>query len=413
MFTTKRNDRLKNSSQYCGFRFVAFAVPLLTLSACGFLSNPARDETPSRLLLEAQTEYDAGRYSNAINLLEKLVEKDPSSEEGRVRLTFAYNGSIGITPIEFVKSFATSSSTPTSGSSNTSEIGKLTGKSSLPDTTLSRLKAKGGLITKVAELRSQFSEFATFQKAFLTLCPLFSKTTISSIKIKAASALEILELEKCGEGRDEVNPNTSVAALMLALGQFSSLYKAILDTDDDGTIDLQKKATDAKTQIEGVQTTDPTKVTQSLTTLSQATNVLTQVGTQLQGEVFRLAIAQFSIIDAVVSGTNFPDKVKDGITQGVTKLNEAVDKINSYLDAGKTTGGKTQTGATTAEAATKAKDKADSLLANITDQEKLKSYCKDFYCFNSVYKTSQTPEKCKSIKTDDFSCASTSPANLQ
>jgi hypothetical protein len=378
----------------------ALLFPVVLVAACGVISNPARKETPSRLMLEAQAEYDAGNYSKAASLLEDLLEKDPSNDEARVRLTFAYSGDLGITPLEFVKNFASSSGS-SSGSSGTSDIGKLTGKSALPDATITELQKKAGSITSVSQLRTLFPQFSTFQKAFLTICPLFAKSTIADLKVKAQSALEILEISKCGEGRDTANANISIAGLFLALGQFSSLYKAVLDANGDGTIDLQKQATDAKAKIDSLSTSNAANATTGLQTLSAATTALTTVGQTLQGEVFKLAISQAYIIAAVVQGTNLPTDVKSGIDQGVNGLNTALSTINSYLDAGKSAGANTQTGTATTQAAAQAKTKADTLLNQLgntpEDQAKLDAYCKDIYCFNLIYNTGQVPDKCVAI----------------
>jgi hypothetical protein len=367
-------------------------MPIALVAACGVLSNPARKETPSRLMLEAQAEYDAGNYTKSANLLEQLLSKDPSNDEARVRLTFAYSGDLGITPLEFVKNFAGSSSS--GSSSGSSDIGKLTGKSALPEATLTKLKQQSSSILTAAQLRALFPEFATFQKAFLTICPLFAKSTISDLKRDAASALEILEISKCGDGRDSANANVSIAGLFLALGQFSSLYKTILDANDDGTIDLQKQATDAKAKIDGLSNTGANAAT-ALDTLSAATTALTTVGQTLQGEVFKLAISQAYIIAAVVKGTNLPADVKSGIDQGVEGLNSALKTINSYLDAGKSAGANTQTGTATTQAAAQAKTKADTYLSGLAETDpQLEKYCKDVYCFNLVYNTNQVPDRC-------------------
>ena len=394
----------------------AMLMPMVFAAACGVLSNPARDESPSRLLIEAQAEYDSGNYSKAANLLEQLLAKDPSNDEARVRLTFAYSGDLGITPLEFVKNLAGGSGSSSSGSSGSSEIGKLTGKSALPDATITELQKKSGSITSVSQLRTLFPQFATFQKAFLTICPLFSKSTIADLKVKAESALEILEISKCGDGRDSANANISIAGLFLALGQFSSLYKAVLDANGDGTIDLQKQATDAKAKIDSLNTAGGADVNAGLQTLSAATTALTTVGQTLQGEVFKLAISQAYIISAVVQGTNLPTDIKREIDKGVEGLNSALSTINSYLDAGKSAGTATQTGAATTQAATKAKAKADTLLGQLgntpEDQAKLDSYCKDIYCFNLIYNTGQVPDKCTTINQSrtPAQCSATPPA---
>jgi len=390
-----RKSRERATSFKLAVKVSALVLPVVLGTACGAMSNPARKDMPSRLMLEAQAEYDAGNYSKAAELLEKLVEKDPSNDEGRVRLTFAYSGSLGITPVEFVKNLA--ASTGSSGGSG-SDITKLTGKSSLPDEKIQKLKTQSGTITSADQLRTLFPEFATFQKAFLTVCPLFSKATIAALKTKAASALDILEVSRCGDGRDSANANISVAALFLALGQFSSLYKAVLDADGDGTIDIQKKATDAKASIDSLNATNsngnPAAAAVGLETLRTATQTLTSVGQTLKGDVFKLAVAQFSIIDAVVTGTNLPADVKTNISKGIEGLNTALATINSYMDAGKTTSTTTTTGTATTQAAAQAKDKADSLLNTITDEDKIAAYCKDIYCFNQIYNTAQTPTKC-------------------
>lgn len=398
-----RKSRERATSFNLAVKVSALVLPVVLGTACGAMSNPARKDMPSRLMLEAQAEYDAGNYSKAVELLEKLVEKDPSNDEGLVRLTFAYSGSLGITPVEFVKNLATSTG---SSSGSGSDITKLTGKSSLPDEKIQKLKTQSSTITTASQLRTLFPEFATFQKAFLTVCPLFSKSTIAALKTKASSALDILEVSKCGDGRDSANATISVAALFLALGQFSSLYKAVLDADGDGTIDIQKRATDAKASIDSLTTNDPASASANLTTLRTATQTLTSVGQTLKGDVFKLAVAQFSIIDAVITGTNLPADVKTSISKGIDGLNTALATINSYMDAGKTTTTATQTGTATTDAATKAKEKAQVLLASV-DAQKQEAYCKDIYCFNIVYNTGQTPSQCSNFSFTAAQCTTT------
>ncbi|MEY3901415.1 MAG: hypothetical protein RL189_721 [Pseudomonadota bacterium] len=385
-------------------KLVALSMTFAVVSACGFLANPDRKETPSRLLLEAQAAYDSGDYAKAQSLLEKAIVIDPSNDDARIRLAFAYNGTLGITPIELIKTFASGGS---GSSSSSSDINSLTSKSSLPDKSIDELKKNVTATTSVSELRAKIEEFATFQKAFLAICPLFSKDTMTALKTKAASALELLEVSKCGDGRDRVDANVSIAALSMALGQFSSLYKAILDANGDGKFDLEVRANAAKTSIDSLNTAGG-DIAANVATLTRATDDLNYVLSQLQGEVFKLAISQFSIIDAVIGATNLPANIKSGITAGITGLNSALGNINSYLDAGKSTGGTAKTGTATAEAADKAKDKADTLLKDLKagnpNDPKIDELCKSAYCLNKTAGVG-LPSECSVTKT--YECTST------
>ncbi|MEN9808994.1 MAG: hypothetical protein RLZZ488_561 [Pseudomonadota bacterium] len=376
---------MKQTNVQRKLKLVSLSMTFAVVSACGFLANPDRAETPSRLLLEAQAAYDTGDYAKAQSLLEKVIVVDPSNDEARIRLAFAYNGTLGITPIELIKSFAGGST----GGSSSSDITSLTSKSSLPDKTIEELKENASATTSVSELRAKIEEFATFQKAFLAICPLFSKETMSALKTKAASALDLLEVSKCGDGRDRTDANVSIAALSMALGQFSSLYKAILDANGDGKFDLEVRANAAKTSIDGLNTAGG-DIAANVATLTRATDDLNYVLSQLQGEVFKLAISQFSIIDAVIGATNLPASIKSGISKGIDGLNSALNNINSYLDAGKSEGGTAKTGTATAEAADKAKAKANEIIGkldpinNPDDQKKIDDLCTSAFCLNKT-----------------------------
>ena len=360
---------------------VAFGACGTGLSACGALSSPERQKTPSSLLLQAQAAYDAGNYSKAVELLESVIEKDPSNDNARVHLVFSYNGSVGITPTGLIKTLLSSSSTSgTSGSG--SDVTKLTSKSGLPDSTVTELKKQSSTITTVAQLRKLFPAFATFQKSFLTLCPLFSTETISSLKTKAASAVDLLEVSNCGSGRPNADANVSIAAMSLSLAQFSSLYKAVLDPDGDGVINLQSDASKASTDLQNLSSSSKT-ATEKLATLNSATATLTNVASQLKGEVFKLAISQFSVIEAVVDGANLPSNVKDPLKKGVSGLTDALAKINGYLDAGKSTGAATGTGETAKTAAANANTQADTLLAGNPAEKP--ATCNKIYCFRTAY----------------------------
>lgn len=360
----------------------ALAAALFALSACGVLSSPERDETPSALMLRAQAAYDSGKYSEAVSLLQDVVKKDPSNEEARIRLAFSYNGSIGVTPLNLLKTLASSSSAPSSGGTGNSDITKLTSGAGLSKTRTEEIKNKRNSLTSVDILREQFEEFQTFQDAFLTLCPLFSKTTLDTLRVKSASAVTLMKLDQCRDGVVSSNVNVSIAALILAIDQFSTLYKSILDSDGDGQIDAEKDSKDASDSISGLSagtgTTD-----ESLSKLNIATQKLTGVATTLKGEVFKLAIAQFSVISAVVDGSNLPSTIAVPLKKAVDGLDAAVAQINKYLDAGKATSTSTG-GAAAQDAAAKANEKAQTLLAG-QDATKTNETCTSIYCLRTAY----------------------------
>ncbi|MEY4066653.1 MAG: hypothetical protein RIR26_2861 [Pseudomonadota bacterium] len=367
----------------------AIAAVALSVTACGVLSSPDREETPSRLILKAQAAYDAGKYDEAISLLEKAVDKDPSNVEARVRLAFSYNGSLGISPTTMIKSLAGGSSS----GSGSSDITKLTGGAGLSKEKTDAIQDadKAGTLTTVAQLRKDFEDFAKFQKAFLVLCPLFSTTTLSSLREKAESAVTLMEVKKCGSGLASSDANVSIAALSLAIQQFASLYNAILDPNGDGKIDVQEKATEASDKIKNLSTSGGGDPTQNLASLNTAMTSLTTVAATLKGEIFKLAIAQFSIISAVAEGSNLPDSVKTPLKKAVDGLDAAIGKVNEYLDAGKTTAGaaggasgSVATGTAAKDAADKANAKANDLLTNASDADKLKT-CNQVYCLRSTY----------------------------
>jgi hypothetical protein len=334
-------------------------------------------------MLRAQAAYDSGKYSEAVSLLQELVKKDPSNEEARIRLAFSYNGSIGVTPLNLLKTLASSSSAPSSGGTGNSDITKLTSGAGLSKTRTEEIKNKRNSLTSVDILREQFKEFATFQDAFLTLCPLFSKTTLDTLRTKSASAVTLMKLDQCGDGVASSNANVSIAALTLAIDQFATLYKSILDSDGDGQIDAEKDSKDASDSISGLSTGAGTSA-ESLSKLNTATQKLTGVATTLKGEVFKLAIAQFSIISAVVDGSNLPSKIADQLKSSVVKLDLTVGQINKYLDAGKATSASTSTGGEAAQkAAQTANQKAEALLAQ--DATKTNETCTSIYCLRTAY----------------------------
>lgn len=345
------------------------------LSGCGALSSPERSETPSALILKAQEAYDLGKYSEAVTLLEKVVAVDPRNEDARVRLAFSYNGSVGITPLNMIKNLTATTTPSSGGASANSDVTKLTNGSGLSAARTKEIKDQRAALTSVAILREKFSEFATFQKAFLALCPLLSTQTLTTLKEKVPTAETLMEVSKCNSGVSTSNANVSIAALSLSVEVFSTLYKSVLDTDGDGQIDAVKDSADASASLNNVN---------NLQAFTDATKKLTNVATTLKGEVFKLAVAQFSVIDAVILGSNLPSSVKDPLSKAVAGVNDAITKIDSYLSAGKATTTSATGGKAAEDAALKANQQATTLLKDKSPEDKQKA-CNQVYCFRTAY----------------------------
>ncbi|MEN9529875.1 MAG: hypothetical protein RI932_1748 [Pseudomonadota bacterium] len=356
----------------------ALAATLFALSACGALSSKEREETPSALMLKAQTAYDSGKYADAIAYLNKVVEKDPSNQDARVRLAFSLNASIGVTPLNLLKSLTTSN---TGGAGTNNDLGKLTSGAGLSKSKTEQIKQKRAVLTDINKLRELVPEFQTFQNAFLTLCPLLSQQTLADLRAKSPSAVTLMQVDKCNEGLPVSNANVSIAALILAIDQFATLYNSVLDTNGDGVIDVQKDAQDASSKLSSI---NPAEGAAALASLNNATQTLTTVSATLKGDVFKLATAQFSIISSVIRGSNLPSNIADPLNKAVTALEGSLNTINGYLDAGKTTGSSTSSGQSAVTAANNANTKADAILASKSPAEK-QDTCKNVYCLRDAY----------------------------
>ena len=370
------------------------AATLFGLSACGALSSKERDETPSVLMLKAQEAYDSGKYDEAITHLNKVVEKDPSNQEARVRLAFALNASVGVTPIKLLKSLT--ASTP-GGTGANSDLSKLTSGAGLSKTRTEQIKQNKAVLTDINSLRELVPEFKTFQNAFLTLCPLLSRQTLADLRTRSPSAVTLMEIDKCKEGVEESNDNVNIAALILAVDQFATLYNSVLDTNGDGVIDVQKDAQDASSKLSTLNTGGGAA---ALSTLNNATQTLTLVAATLKGDVFKLATAQFSIISSVIRGSDLPSSIATPLDKAVTALEKSLNEINGYLDAGKTTGSSTTSGQSAVTAAKDANTKADQILQGQPASEKPET-CKNVYCLREAYGLprgdSEMPSQCTGV----------------
>ncbi|MBM3382349.1 MAG: hypothetical protein FJY29_07900 [Betaproteobacteria bacterium] len=373
------------------------AGTLFALSACGALSSKERDETPSALMLKAQAAYDTGKYSEAIEHLNKVVAKDTSNQEARVRLAFALNASIGVTPLNLLKSL-TAGNTSGGGSTN-SDLNKLTSGAGLSKTKTEDIKRQRAALTDINKLRQLFPDFQVFQDAFLTLCTLLSQQTLSDLRAKSPSAVDLMQVDKCNEGVAVSNANVSIAALTLAIDQFATLYNSVLDSNGDGQIDVQKDAQDASDKLSTLNAGAGGSAA-ALATLNNATQTLTTVSATLKGDVFKLATAQFSIISSVIRGSNLPTSIATPLEKAVSALESSLSKINEYLDSGKTTGSVTTSGQAAATAANNANIKADQLLQGKTAAEK-QDTCKNVYCLRSGYGLpngeADMPIECRSV----------------
>jgi outer membrane murein-binding lipoprotein Lpp len=221
----------------------------------------------------------------------------------------------------------------------------------------------------------------------LSLCGLFAESTITKLKESAKSAYSILELEKCGNGISVSDGSVSIAALFLAINQFSS-FSSILDFDKDGDGKFDIETSTSKASSDITAATDLNKLTTAVSSLTDAANFLTSDG-------FKWAFAQFKIIDAVIEGSSLPSDVKEPITKITTSLNASIDKINEYIDQGANAGA--SAGAKAQETAQKANEKADTLLSGQPENEKKES-CQKLFCmrksFNLGTEKSDLPANC-------------------
>lgn len=363
---------------------VTVALTMFALSSCGVLSSPERDETPSALALRAQEAYDKGDYAQAVELLEKLKKLDPSNVDARIKLAFSYMAVSEISFTDTIKGFAKLNG---AGGGLTG----LTSNSGLDEDQLTKLKSENNVsLLSADELRAKSAELSRFHTAFLSLCELFSAETISTLKESAKSASEILQLEQCGAGLPESRASVSIAALFLAINQFSTFAKLLdFDKNNDGKIDIEETASSASTKISGA--TDINQLTTAMETLTDTANFLSSDG-------FKWAFAQFKIIDAVIVGSGLPEQVKAPLTKITQTLNESIDKINGFVDQGASTGNSVGAGTKATEAAAKANEKADALLAGKSDEDK-KDSCQKVFCmrksFNLGTALDDMPDACK------------------
>lgn len=360
------------------------ALTMFALSSCGVLSAPERDETPSALALRAQYAYDKGNYAEAVELFEKLKKLDPSNVDGRVKLAFAYMANAGISHIDTLKKFA-----ELGGAGG--NLTTLTDSSGIKGDSIDQLKRENNVSLMTAdELRAASPEILKIHKAFLGLCELFTSDTLATLRESAKSATGILQLDNCGEGISTSDGSVSIAALFLAINQFSTFANLLdFDKDKDGKIDIEVSTANASTQINGAS---------NISQLTNAMKVLTDAANFLSSDGFKWAFAQFKVIDAVVSGSNLPSNVKEDLTKVTSTLNASIDKINGYVDQGNSTGSTVGAGAKAEEAAQKANTKADELLSGKSDAEKIES-CQKLLCmrksFNLGIQASDMPSECQ------------------
>lgn len=370
------------------------ALTMFALSSCGVLSAPERDETPSALSLRAQYAYDQGNFAEAVELLEKIKEIDPSNVDARIKLAFSYMGAVGVSHVDTIKKFASLDN------SNANLTAILT-SAGLSADQVAEVKAGETKVTLLGaeSIRAKSLGLTALHNAFLNLCELFSEDTIATLKESAKSATLILELEKCGSGITRVDGNVAIAALFLAINQFSSFGQILdLDSNNDGKIDVEASTSKASTDI--TNAADLAALTTALDTLTDAANLLSS-------DAFKLAFAQFKIIDAVIPGSSLPSDVKKSITEIITSLDESIDKINGYVDQG--AAASASAGAKAKETAQKANQKADDLLNGKSNSEKLES-CQKLLCmrksFNLGTEESDMPTNCKAYYADlDKTCS--------
>jgi tetratricopeptide (TPR) repeat protein len=360
---------------------------MFALSSCGVLSAPERDETPSALALRAQEAYDKKDFAKAVELLEKLKKLDPSNVDARIKLAFSYMAVSEIKFTETIKGFAELNG---AGGGLTG----LTSNSGLDEDQLTKLKSENNVsLLSADELRAKSAELNKFHKAFLSLCELFSAETIYSLKESAKSASEILQLEQCGAGLPESRASVSIAALFLAINQFSTFAKLLdFDKNNDGKIDIEETASSASTKISGA--TDINQLTTAMKTLTDTANFLSSDG-------FKWAFAQFKIIDAVIVGSGLPEQVKAPLTKITQTLKESIDKINGYVDQGASTGSSVEAGAKAKDAADNAKGKVDDYLKQPQNAQAKESSCQQFFCmrksFNLGTALDDMPNECKPL----------------
>ncbi|MFZ9521433.1 MAG: hypothetical protein ACO3A4_13245 [Silvanigrellaceae bacterium] len=381
---SKLDSCKKSLSLKSKIKCVAFAGPLLFITACGFLSSPDRKETPSRLTIEAQAAYDAGDYSKAVELLEKLVEKDPSNINGRVRLAYSYLGKSNISVFDVIKSKSTS------GSTSGSNITALTSGAGLSKEKSDAIKAKESqnLLTNINSLRSSFDEFAALQKAFETICPLFPVETINKLKAQTAAIKEALNVAACKDGISTSNSDVLLAGMMTALIQVATLFPIFVPTEADGkTPKAQTQAQSYQTEISSLgSATDATQAASNLTRLNAALTGLNNLVSSVTSPtgIVNYTLAQARVISAVIVGLNLPAETKASLSSIDSTLDAALDGLGKFVNVGQTAAGSGTGGASAAktqQALSDAKTKATDYFNKIGDNpEQKQTTCKNMYC---------------------------------
>jgi hypothetical protein len=377
------------------------AAALFALSACGVLSSPERDETPSALMLRAQAAYDSGNYSEASSLFNRVVEKDPSNLAARARLSYAYLGSAGVSIIGIVKSKIPSSSGGNSSSGGSDNLNKLTENSGLPAQRISKLKSESANISTVEQLRDAISEFKTFQKAFESLCPAFPSSTLTKLNELSPAIKSVLNLERCGPGLATMNSDVTVAAIFLTLAQVSTLQPVFLATQADGkTFEIESKAKESSDKISTLSSSSSGATDlANLQTLNQSLDALRKVVSTLEGPIVKYTSAQISILSAVVNGSNLPSTVKTSIFDLENSLNSALSAVNKYSSSAQSgasgAGGASQD--KVKESLTSAKSKAAEYFKTVTNQDEKEKTCKNIYCvaLNQPDPASFLPAECQ------------------
>jgi len=331
-------------------------------------------------MLKAQAAYDTGKYSEAIEHLNKVVAKDTSNQEARVRLAFALKGSIGVLPLNVIKSLVAK---PASGGTGTNtDLSKLTSGAGLSRARVLEIRGLGLGLADINTLRTRVSEFQTLQNAFLTLCPFLSKQTLTSLRESSPSALTLLQVDKCNDGLSFANDNVTIATLILSIDVLATLLNTFFDLNGDFVPDALADSKDASSKLSSLNSSGGQE---ALNALNAATQTLARSTATIKSDAFKLFRAQIKILVSLTAGSNFPSDIKAALEKGVRELDTQLDQTDKYIDAGKATSNSAAKGGDAAEKAAKdANEKAQTLLA-AQDATKTAETCKNIYCFRTSY----------------------------
>lgn len=328
----------------------AFVVPWMLSCGKGILDNEARQNTPAALLAEAMQEYDSGNYSAARVAYESVLTKHPNHIAASVGLAFALHGEAGKSIVDIVGNLIEQNGTGSGGSEINGIIGAV-GLAKQPDDDLSSQRSKeynelkdilDNIVNTTEEvtttwtlekLREKSETLTKFNKAWLTLCKVMPRDTLTNLHTWAdakSTRTDVFSLESCGQGIDTTNTAVLFAAALNIMTQVSILYQTVLDGDGEEGFDLMVAADTAKTKFNDLSGQTGLEY---LSTLSSGINAMNTTIKKIDSEIMQQVFGDIQLLTELLEVfPGMPESAKEGLNEIKVKL----DIVTNQLSALKT-----------------------------------------------------------------------------